>query len=376
MIIVTFNIRGVGGGTKSRYLRHIISYEGAEFVCLQETKVKSISDARCYSLWGDNKVGWLHYEGENGGGGMLSMWHQEAFIYETHRMGKGYIAVYGRLVKDNLRCVVVNVYAACNSRDKKTLWMELSNIKSSSQEVFGCLCGDFNAIRSRDERRGSTNRVDYTSEIRGFNSFIDDNLLLDTPIVGKKYTWFNSNGLAKSRIDRVLVTEEWMEKWPMGKQYVQRREVSDHCAIVMKSMVKDWEPKPFRTIDAWLSEKGFGEMGETKWNSYLSRGSGFIKIKEKLKCLKRDLKLWNKEVFGNINTIKKRILQEIENIDYQDCSGIMTENARLKRCELLSVSRKLIESLTRLRARKRKQVGSRMGTLAQSSTIRPLDGGV
>jgi len=354
MIIVTFNIRGMGGGTKSRYLRHIISCEGAEFVCLQETKVKSISDAKCYYLWGNNKVGWLHYEGENGGGGMLSMWHQEAFNYETHSMGKGYIAVYGRLAKDNLRCVVVNVYAACNLSDKKTLWMELSNIKSSSQEVLWCFCGDFNAIRSRGERRGSTNRVDYTSEIRGFNSFIDDNLLLDTPIVGKNYTWFNSNGSAKSRIDRVLVTEEWMEKWPTCKQYVQRREVSDHCAIVVKSVVRDWGPKPFRTIDAWLSEKGFGEMVKMKWNSYPSRGSGFIKIKEKLKWLKRDLKLWNKDVFGNLNTSKKRFLKEIEDIDCQDCSGIMTAEARSKRCELLSrlkeVDRKL-DSLTCQKAR-------------------------
>jgi len=123
-------------------------------------------------------------------------------------------------------------------RDKKTLWEELSNIKATSQDVVWCLCGDFNATRSQSERKGSTGREDHASEIKGFNSFIDDNIFLDIPIVGKKYTWFNSNGLAKSRLDRVLVTEEWMKKWPMCKQYVQRREVSDHCAIVVKSMEK------------------------------------------------------------------------------------------------------------------------------------------
>jgi len=56
MIIMNLNIRGLGGGTKARYLRQIIANEGAEFVCLQETKVKTFSDAKCYSLWGDNKV--------------------------------------------------------------------------------------------------------------------------------------------------------------------------------------------------------------------------------------------------------------------------------------------------------------------------------
>jgi len=68
---------------------------------------------------------------------------------------------------------------------------------------------------------------------------------LDLPIVGKKYTWFKSNGSAKSRLDRILVSEEWMNIWPMYKQYIQQREVSDHCALVVKTMDKDWGPKPF-----------------------------------------------------------------------------------------------------------------------------------
>jgi len=55
----------------------------------------------------------------------------------------------------------------------------------------------------------------------------------------KKFTWFKSNGMERSRIDRVLVTEEWLQCWPMCKQYVQRREVSDHCALMIKSLDKD-----------------------------------------------------------------------------------------------------------------------------------------
>jgi len=117
-------------------------------------------------------------------------------------------------------------------------------------------------------------------------------------------------------------------------------------------MERDWGPKPFRTIDAWLSEKGFGEMVKTKWNSYSSGGSGFINIKEKLKCLKRDLKLWNRDVFGNINTSKKMILQDIEDIDCQDCNGTMTENARLKRCELLSRLKEIDNKLDSLTCQK------------------------
>ena len=94
-------------------------------------------------------------------------------------------------------------------------------------------------------------------EISGFNCFIDTNCLIDIPCVGKKYTWFKSNGTAKSRLDRFLISEEWLQRWSSYKQYVQPRIVSDHCAIVAKSWIKDWGPKPFRCIDAWFMEPGF-----------------------------------------------------------------------------------------------------------------------
>jgi len=249
------------------------------FVCIQETKAIQFSDARCYSLWGEKKVGRLHFEGDNGGGSILSMWHKDAFSYESHEMGKGFIVVYGKHIKTNRRCVVANIYAACSLREKKVLWGELTRIKSVSQDKIWCLCGDFNAVRRVTERQGARARDTQSSEIRDFNGFIEANLLFELPFVGMEFTWFNSNGSAKSRLDRALVTEDWMDVWPMCKQYVQRREVSDHCALVIKSVEKDWGPKPFRTIDAWLSEKGFLEMVKVRWLSYPGQGCSFMKAK-------------------------------------------------------------------------------------------------
>jgi len=230
MLIINLNIRGLGGGTKAHYLRKIIAREGAEFVCIQETKTMVCTDVICYALWGDNNVGWIHNEGENGGGGLLSMWKKDVFGYESHVLGKGFIAITGKHLRLSHRCVIVNVYVACALSEKERLWEELTNIKMVSQ--------DFNAIRTRNERKGVSNRDGNSREISGFNKFIDINLLLKLPLVGKKYTWFKANGSAKSRLDRVLVSQEWLQIWPMSKQYVQRREVSDHCALVVKSLDK------------------------------------------------------------------------------------------------------------------------------------------
>jgi len=74
----------------------------------------------------------------------------------------------------------------------------------------------------------------------------------------------------------------------------------------------------------------------------------FQKIKLKLKCLKEDLKIWNREVFGNLHTKKKGLLQEIEDLDCKDCNDDLGETDRLKRYDLvgrLMVTEKKIDSL-------------------------------
>jgi len=101
-------------------------------------------------------------------------------------------------------------------------------------------------------------------------------------------------------------------------------------------MDKDWGPKPFRTIHAWFMERGFVVMVKDKWNSYPVQGNAFTVIKEKLKRLKGDLKLWNRDVFGNIETSKKSIMQELEALDCQDCNSVLLESERLQRLGLVS----------------------------------------
>jgi len=77
-------------------------------------------------------------------------------------------------------------------------------------------------------------------------------------------------------------------------------------------------------------------------------------LKEKFKLLKANLKTWNKEVFENLNSIKKSILQDIENLDCQDSHGSPVESERHLRTNLV---RRLwetdakIESLYRQKAR-------------------------
>jgi len=45
--------------------------------------------------------------------------------------------------------------------------------------------------------------------------------------------------------------------------------------------------------------------------------------------LKGDLKVWNRDVFGIIESTKKKILEELEVLDCQACSGVLEDSENL-----------------------------------------------
>jgi len=94
--------------------------------------------------------------------------------------------------------------------------------------------GKFNSIRRSGERRSVNTNIDYKREMRRFNDFIDKLELIGNPMVGRKFTWYKPNETIKSRIDQILVSMEWLDKWLDNKQVVLSRSVSDHCALVLK----------------------------------------------------------------------------------------------------------------------------------------------
>jgi len=76
-----------------------------------------------------------------------------------------------------------------------------------------CVCGDFNSVRSEEERRGRS-VVFRQVDADNFNNFIDSSFLIDLPICGRLFTWYRGDGVSMSRLDRFLVSSKWCESWP------------------------------------------------------------------------------------------------------------------------------------------------------------------
>jgi len=69
MRIININIRGLGNAIKWRYIKDLRIKEGAGMICIQETKLNELNKERCYKLWEDNNIEWIHNEAVEGARG-------------------------------------------------------------------------------------------------------------------------------------------------------------------------------------------------------------------------------------------------------------------------------------------------------------------
>jgi hypothetical protein len=122
--------------------------------------------------------------------------------------------------------------------------------------------------------------------------------LVDLPILGRRFTWFHTNGSTMSRIDRVLMSDDWLRIWANPSLWVLPRTVSDHCPLVIRYNSADWGPRPFRFNNHWLLNKNFNGLVEEYWMGCNFTGWMAYILKEKLKGLKTRIKEWNRETYG------------------------------------------------------------------------------
>ena len=251
---------------------------------------------------------------------------------------------------------IINIYSPCDIQNKRVLWNNVQQLKSQSQRGLWCILGDFNNIRHPSERLSAYHRELGESNINEFNEWIDELEVDDAPWLGRKFTWVRPNGTVRSKLDRFMLSSEWLAKWPGSTQQALDRNFSDHCPILLSSKIVDWGPKPFRILDCWLSDKSFSKMVQDSWNSTQQSGWGGFVLKEKIKKLKQSMKVWNTQHFGDTFKKFKKIEEELNKMENDTCHRHLTPEESLVRKRLqeeLWIAAQSHESLLRQKARSR-----------------------
>lgn len=190
------------------------------------------------------------------------------------------------------KCIVINVYAKCDSMSKRRLWEAILEERRQRGNGAWCVLGDFNAVANSDERRGD--HVESSSsqvvDMNWFNRFVTD-------------------------IDRVLISEEWMNVWGEATLWVLPRDVFDHCLLMLRGRGWDWGPKPFRFNNFWHTNYSFKGVVEEEWRREGVYGWMSFVLKSKLKNLKSRLREWNREEYSGMEETVERLVGDIKELD-------------------------------------------------------------
>ncbi|KAL8506055.1 hypothetical protein ACS0TY_017063 [Phlomoides rotata] len=140
----------------------------------------------------------------------------------------GMLVINGIFIVDGMRGVLINVYAPCSHTEKKGLWDTIRLLIDQYREACICVAGDFNAIRSPEERVGRGETRDRR-DMANFDDFIKQCNLVDMPLSGRAFTCYQVNGWATFRLKEKLK--------------------------ILRSDLKAWNREVFRMIDHNIGEK-------------------------------------------------------------------------------------------------------------------------
>ncbi|XP_071714453.1 uncharacterized protein [Rutidosis leptorrhynchoides] len=276
MKIMSCNIQGFGkddeSDSKIGWFRKLRIREKPDVVAIQESKCNLVNDSWIECIWGSSDFNYIQKPKIGKSGGMLLIW----------------------------------------------LMMQLKSLDELMQYddvdwVFG---GDFNEVRSQDERQ-NCNFIQRRANL--FNEFIEKNHLFEASLVGKLFTRISDDGKKLSKLDRFIVSEHKeiepiiINAWKKDVTGTRPDCLFRDKLKNIKDALRSWSKHRYGTIDidleswkniteAFECKADAGVLSDSERDEWINARSNWLKKeKEKTGMLRQKAKLkWAAE--GDDNT--------------------------------------------------------------------------
>lgn len=314
MKLISWNVRGLNSTSKHRMIKNLIMQEKPAIIFLQETKSSSaMIDRLSNKLWAGSSS--ISVDASGASGGLAILWNPQIISLDNFNSTLHIIQATFHLIGTNIHGHLTNVYFPQIIQQKLDILDTIFALNHNRHFPLWIGGGDFNIIKSLEEKQGGRTRLD--SDSSGFKQFLQDNQLMDIPTSNGTFTWSNKRRGAHhiaSRLDRFLISDNTIHLGGDLNASIIPQGGSDHWPILLQwSRPGNHCNRPFRFEAFWLNNSNLQDVVKNAWASYSPpAGAKMYQFQQKLKNLKQVLKVWNQTHFGNIQESKQKLEQQMK----------------------------------------------------------------
>ncbi|KAK8612419.1 hypothetical protein V6N13_092535 [Hibiscus sabdariffa] len=215
---------------------------------------------------------------------------------------------------EDFKCALINVYGPHEVGERSQMFDNLRKCIFDLQ-VPVIIGGDFNVVRTKEEKIG----VSFQKKaMREFSGFIETMSLVDIPLVGGRFTWSNfREDPSFSRLDRFLISAEVLMLWFDVIQSILPKSISDHNPVCLSMVSSSWGPRPFKWFNFLADDKDYVHRVEKVCSESCGAGIGNI-----LRNCKRVSKDWVSNFAGESKVRIKEVEELCEVLEQRIADGI------------------------------------------------------
>ncbi|XP_021840005.2 uncharacterized protein [Spinacia oleracea] len=295
--ILCWNVRGLNMKDKQLRVRKFILSHQAKLFSLLETRVKT---PKLGDLYLNVCPGWCFTTNlsQHKNGRIVVGWDPISFDVDVKFMSSQMVHCFVTSKPAGHTFWCSFIYGHSDKKDREALWKDLSHLATSISMAW-VIMGDFNAIMAIEDRVGSLVKW---GEIQPMRSCMSSCNLAEVKTMERHFTWTNKqDGAARvfTRIDRILANSQWEDIFTTAEATYFPEEEFDHCPMIMSCYRVAHQKKPFRFYNMWVTSEHFIPTIQANWSKPV-HGCHMFRVVRRLKWIKADLKLLNKNGFSSV----------------------------------------------------------------------------
>ncbi|KAL2249850.1 UNVERIFIED_CONTAM: hypothetical protein Sindi_2458700 [Sesamum indicum] len=279
-----WNVRGLNKRDHQLAVRDIIAEFRLQFLGLLETRVRFNNAAQIQSFLLPHWKWYMDYG--SSGNRVWIAWDDNFIDVEVVECGTQFIHCLVNIRAIHESVAVTIAYGAIKVVDRRELWSALENLAIQCADIPWLIGGDFNAVRDLSEVCGTLGDIRIAME--DFNAAIQNTGLLPLPMQGEWYTWHNHSATPRNlwkRLDRMLINDRWMARFPNTFYSVLTPRTSDHSPMVLYGDRQQQYGGMFRFDNYLARSLEFIPSVQNIWQHNII-GTPMYAVTRKLKALK------------------------------------------------------------------------------------------